>query len=130
GASGRRRGLRPADGDPCGSRRLERSAPRPHVPRQEGHRRRHVRARRSRRSRGRERRLERRGPRRARGGPMTPIVLLLSGPNLNLLGDREPAIYGTETLDDHVSTARAAPEKAGPELEPVPSNAEADLSDP
>jgi 3-dehydroquinate dehydratase-2 len=58
-----------------------------------------------------------------------PIVLLLSGPNLNLLGDREPEIYGTETLDDHVATARAEAEKAGLELEHLQSNAEAELVD-
>ena len=39
---------------------------------------------------------------------MSGVVLLLSGPNLNLLGDREPEIYGTETLEDHVDAARAA----------------------
>jgi 3-dehydroquinate dehydratase-2 len=54
-------------------------------------------------------------------------VLLLSGPNLNLLGSREPEIYGTATLDDHVATARVAAEEAGLDLEHRASNAEADL---
>lgn len=56
-------------------------------------------------------------------------VLLLSGPNLNLLGQRQPDIYGTATLDDHVARARAAAEAAGLELEHVQSNAEAGLVD-
>jgi 3-dehydroquinate dehydratase-2 len=58
-----------------------------------------------------------------------PIVLLLHGPNLNLLGDREPAIYGTATLDDHVATARKAAEERGLELEHVQSNHEGVLVD-
>ena len=57
------------------------------------------------------------------------IVLLLSGPNLNLLGEREPLIYGPETLDDHVATARAAAEEHGLELEHVQSNGERELVD-
>src|SRR5215207_9914489 len=56
-----------------------------------------------------------------------PVVLLLNGPNLNLLGRREPSIYGHETLADHVATARAAAEAAGFTLEDLQSNAEADL---
>jgi 3-dehydroquinate dehydratase-2 len=56
-------------------------------------------------------------------------VLLLSGPNLNLLGDREPSVYGTETLDDHVAVARAGCEARGWELEHLQSNAEHELVD-
>lgn len=54
-------------------------------------------------------------------------MLLLSGPNLTLLGEREPAVYGRTTLADHVATARAAAEAAGFELEHMQADAEADL---
>jgi 3-dehydroquinate dehydratase-2 len=56
-----------------------------------------------------------------------PVVLLLSGPNLNLLGTREPAVYGTQTLDDHVATAEKAATQHGLVIEHRQSNAEADL---
>jgi len=58
-----------------------------------------------------------------------PIVLLLSGPNLNLLGEREPEIYGTETLSDHVVTASAAAEAHGLAVEHLQSNHEGVLVD-
>jgi 3-dehydroquinate dehydratase-2 len=58
-----------------------------------------------------------------------PIVLLLSGPNLNLLGEREPLIYGPETLADHVATATAAADAAGLALEHLQSNHEGVLVD-
>jgi 3-dehydroquinate dehydratase-2 len=56
-----------------------------------------------------------------------PIVLLLNGVNLNLLGEREPLIYGSETLDDHVKATRAAAEAAGFALEHLQSNHEGEL---
>ncbi len=59
----------------------------------------------------------------------TPVILLLSGPNLQLLGRREPEIYGHDTLDDHVRTATAAAAEAGFALEHVQSNHEGDLVD-
>jgi 3-dehydroquinate dehydratase-2 len=59
----------------------------------------------------------------------TPLLLLLSGPNLNLLGEREPAVYGTETLDDHVARARAEAEAYGLSLEHHQSNHEGELVD-
>ncbi|MGA2473965.1 MAG: type II 3-dehydroquinate dehydratase [Acidimicrobiales bacterium] len=55
------------------------------------------------------------------------LVLLLSGPNLNLLGEREPAVYGTDTLADHVARAESAAGRHGLELEHLQSNHEGDL---
>ncbi len=56
-------------------------------------------------------------------------ILLVSGPNLNLLGDREPAVYGTDTLDECVADARAVVAEHGHTLEHVQSNHEGDLVD-
>jgi 3-dehydroquinate dehydratase-2 len=56
-------------------------------------------------------------------------VLLLSGPNLNLLGEREPDIYGTATLDDHVKRAEHAASRHGLELQHLQSNHEGELID-
>jgi 3-dehydroquinate dehydratase-2 len=56
-------------------------------------------------------------------------VLLLSGPNLNLLGDREPDIYGTATLEDHVAAARAVADTHDLTLEHLQSNHEGALVD-
>jgi 3-dehydroquinate dehydratase-2 len=60
--------------------------------------------------------------------PMTQ-VLLVSGPNLNLLGEREPAIYGTATLEDHVKRAEKAASRHGLELRHIQSNHEGELID-
>jgi 3-dehydroquinate dehydratase-2 len=57
------------------------------------------------------------------------LVLLLSGPNLNLLGQREPAIYGTDSLDDHVARAAATAEGLGLSIEHRQSNHEGVLVD-
>jgi 3-dehydroquinate dehydratase II len=54
-------------------------------------------------------------------------ILLLSGPNLDLLGDRQPDIYGTETLEQLVKVATAAAEGHGYALEHRQSNHEGDL---
>ncbi|NCY15433.1 MAG: 3-dehydroquinate dehydratase [Actinobacteria bacterium] len=55
------------------------------------------------------------------------LVLLLSGVNLDLLGDREPSVYGTATLADHVATARDTATPLGLRIEDLQSNAEVDL---
>ncbi len=54
-------------------------------------------------------------------------VLLLNGPNLNLLGTREPAIYGTETLESIEKRAAALARETGHELVAFQSNAEHEL---
>ena len=61
------------------------------------------------------------------GAAPAKTVLLLSGPNLNLLGIRQPGIYGTETLEDHVARAAAAAEAHGLVLEHLQSNHEGAL---
>jgi 3-dehydroquinate dehydratase II len=54
-------------------------------------------------------------------------VLLLNGPNLNLLGTREPGIYGTDTLDSIEKRAVVLAREAGHELLTFQSNAEHEL---
>jgi 3-dehydroquinate dehydratase-2 len=54
-------------------------------------------------------------------------ILLLSGPNLDLLGQRQPDVYGTETLDDHVDAVRAAAAGRGWSVEHLQSAREGDL---
>ncbi len=58
-----------------------------------------------------------------------PVLLLLNGPNLNLLGTREPDIYGARTLSDIETDARAFAEARGYELMTKQSNHEGDLVD-
>ncbi len=56
-------------------------------------------------------------------------LLLLNGPNLNLLGTREPGLYGQATLSDIESGAAALATSLGHELRAVQSNAEHVLVD-
>ena len=56
-------------------------------------------------------------------------ILLLHGPNLNLLGQREPEIYGTATLDEYVTKVRQVATTAGHTLEDFHSNHEGQLVD-
>ena len=58
---------------------------------------------------------------------MAKKILLLNGPNLALLGTREPQIYGTTTLADIVSATRAAAEARGWTLDAFQSDVEGEL---
>lgn len=56
-------------------------------------------------------------------------ILLLNGPNLNLLGQRQPEIYGSETLDDVVATFTALGKDFGFEVDARQSNHEGVIVD-
>ncbi|PRY57539.1 3-dehydroquinate dehydratase [Knoellia remsis] len=56
-------------------------------------------------------------------------VLVLNGPNLNLLGERQPEVYGSDTLADVEELCRAACEVAGLTLDFRQSNHEGTLVD-
>lgn len=56
-------------------------------------------------------------------------ILVINGPNLNLLGVREPSIYGRETYFDLVDKIKAHADKVGVDTEVLQSNHEGDLVD-
>jgi len=56
-------------------------------------------------------------------------ILALHGPNLNLLGHREPHIYGSDTLDDINQRLTAQCDEAGHQFSHLQSNSEAELID-
>lgn len=63
------------------------------------------------------------------GTKMFRRILLINGPNLNLLGTREPHIYGADTLDDVISRAKDKAASVSAELESFQSNHEGAIVD-
>ncbi|WP_247827111.1 type II 3-dehydroquinate dehydratase [Arthrobacter antioxidans] len=61
--------------------------------------------------------------------PRTPSILVINGPNLNLLGTREPDVYGTATLDDVVRLASDTARDRGCTLSALQSNHEGEIID-
>lgn len=60
---------------------------------------------------------------------MNRRMLLVNGPNLNLLGVREPDVYGTDTLDDVVALVERTAAELGFDIRAVQSNHEGQLID-
>ena len=60
---------------------------------------------------------------------MPKPIYILNGPNLNLLGQRQPEIYGRETLDDVADTCAALAEDLGLSIRALQSNHEGQLLD-
>lgn len=60
---------------------------------------------------------------------MTRSILILNGPNLNLLGEREPSVYGAASLADIIGELRSGLDADRVEIRDAQSNAEGDLID-
>ena len=55
------------------------------------------------------------------------LVLVLSGPNLNLLGQRQPEIYGTDSLQDHMRRVEETATQLGLQIETVSAQGVAEI---
>ncbi len=60
---------------------------------------------------------------------MTKMIYILNGPNLNLLGKREPAIYGHDTLQDVEANCRKTGQSLGLDCKLMQSNYEGQIID-